>query len=129
MVDDLIPDKYSLTGSGLKEDLFVGMNPSVVAEGLLHAKNLALSIQSPLSGNSKISTAVQSISDWLGQDVQVKTNKNGNKIFLSATGDKKVRFDLNFPNPHNNPHGHIEELLNGKWKKSGPVFPSDVPHN
>jgi hypothetical protein len=51
MVDDLIPDKYSLTGSGLKEDLvvailFMGMNPGVVVEGLQHAKNFLTVIQS-----------------------------------------------------------------------------------
>jgi hypothetical protein len=134
MVDDLIPDKYSLTGSGLKEDLFVGslfagMNPGMIAEGVQHAKNLATVIQSSLSGNQKISNAVQSISDWLGPDVQMKTNKSEDKIFLSANGDRRVRFDLNNPSPHNNPHGHVEELINGHWVKSGPIYPSDIPNN
>jgi RHS repeat-associated protein len=134
LVDDLIPDEYSLTGLGLKEDmyvgsLFVGMNPGMVTTGIQHAKNLATVVQSSLGGSQKISNAVQSISDWLGSDVQMKTNKDGDKIFLSANGDRRVRFDLNNPSPHNSPHGHVEELINGHWVKSGPVFPSDVPPN
>jgi hypothetical protein len=51
MADDLIPDELSLTGSGLKEDLYVGslfagMNPGAITEGLQHAKNLATGLES-----------------------------------------------------------------------------------
>jgi hypothetical protein len=134
MADDLVSDKYSLTGSGLREDLYVislfaGMNPGMVAEGVQHAKNFLTVVQSSLSRNSSISTTVQYISDWLGDDVQTKINGHGDRVFLSADGEKRVRFDLNYPNPHNNPHGHIEELVNGQWIKSGPIFFADVPHN
>lgn len=32
------------------------------------------------------------------------------------------------PNPHNNPHMHVEELIKGEWR--GPrIYPTNVPHN
>jgi len=48
---------------------------------------------------------------------------------ISKGGIKRIGFDINNPSPHNNPHGHIEELINGKWVKSGPIYPKDVPYN
>ena len=67
--------------------------------------------------------------DWLGKDARVITNKNGDKVFISGDGTKRIRFDINNTSPHNNPHGHVEQLINGKWVKSGPTYPKDVPHN
>jgi hypothetical protein len=134
MIDSMVPDELSLTGSGLKEDLyvgslFIGMNPGIAAEGVQHAKNFTSAIRSSLGGNRKISNTAQSITDWLGPDTQVKTNKSGDKIFISAGGEKRVRFDLNNPSPHSNPHAHLEESVNGRWVKSGPIYPSDLPNN
>jgi hypothetical protein len=133
MTDGIIPDELSLTGSGLKEDLYVGslfggMNPGAIAKGLQHAKNLAAAVQSSLCGNQKISNAVQSMSDWLGPNAQVRTNRSGDKIFLSENGNRKIRFDLNNPSPYANSHGHVEEFVNGHWIKSGPIYPNDLPN-
>jgi hypothetical protein len=59
MVDDRIPDEWSLTGSGLREDwyvasLFVGMNPGMVAASIQHAKNLLTVIQSSSKGSTTV---------------------------------------------------------------------------
>ena len=40
---------------------------------------------------------------------------------------RRVRFDINRPAPHTSPHAHVEELVDGKWRKSGPIYPTDVP--
>jgi len=46
------------------------------------------------------------------------TNKSGDKVFISSDGTRRIRFDINNTSPHNNPHGHVEEFINGKWVKS-----------
>jgi hypothetical protein len=71
----------------------------------------------------------KNIKDWLGKDAKVITNKSGDKVFISSDGTRRIRFDINNTSPHNNPHGHVEEFINGKWVKSGPLYPVDVPHN
>ena len=78
---------------------------------------------------NKIDNLANDINKWIGKDGRVITNASGDKIFLSKDGTRKVRFDINNPLPHNNPHGHVEQLINGKWMKSGPLYPTDVPHN
>ena len=78
---------------------------------------------------NKVTDLAKDIKDWLGKDARVITNKNGDKVFMSGDGTKRIRFDINNTSPHNNPHGHVEELVNGKWVKSGPIYPTDVPHN
>jgi hypothetical protein len=52
--------------------------------------------------------------EWLGPNSKVITNSSGDKVFLSEDGLRKIRFDINNPAPHNNPHMHVEELINGK---------------
>ena len=78
---------------------------------------------------NKVTDLAKNMKDWLGKDARVITNKNGDKVFMSGDGTKRIRFDINNPSPHNNPHGHVEELVNGKWVKSGPIYPTDIPHN
>jgi RHS repeat-associated protein len=69
------------------------------------------------------------IGEWLGSNTRVIINESGDRIFLSADGTRRIRFDLYDPAPHTSPHGHVEEYLNGKWVKSGPIYPTDVPQN
>ena len=76
----------------------------------------------------KISQLEGKISEWLGKETKMIKNKAGDSVFLSKDGTRKVRFDLSYPAPHSNPHGHVEEFINGKWVKSGPIYPNDVPH-
>ena len=74
-------------------------------------------------------SAVDMAEDWLGPNARMITNQAGDKIFLSADGTRRLRFDINRPYPHSSPHAHVEELVNGVWVKSGPIYPTDVPHN
>jgi RHS repeat-associated protein len=69
------------------------------------------------------------ISGWLGEGTRFIRNGAGDSVILSKDGQKCVRFDFNKPKPHNNPHGHIEIKIDDKWIKSGPIYPTDVPHN
>ena len=78
---------------------------------------------------NKVTDLAKDVKDWLGKDAKVITNKNGDKVFISSDGTRRIRFDINNTSPHNNPHGHVEQLVNGKWVKSGPLYPKDVPHN
>ena len=78
---------------------------------------------------NKVDDLAKNIKDWLGKDAKVITNKSGDKVFISSDGTRRIRFDINNTSPHNNPHGHVEEFINGKWVKSGPLYPVDVPHN
>ncbi len=65
--------------------------------------------------------------EWLGSDARTITNSAGDKIFLSKDGLRRVRFDFKNPAPHINPHMHVEQLINGKWVKSGQIYPVGVP--
>lgn len=77
---------------------------------------------------AKIMKLQGQISEWLGEQVQCIRNKAGDPIFVSQNGTKKVRFDFNKPHPHENPHVHFEELIEGEWKEITRVYPSDLPH-
>ena len=70
----------------------------------------------------------EKISQWLGHGTKLIKNKAGDPVFLSKDASRRIRFDFIRPNPHNNPHMHIEKLINGEWKGSR-VYPIDVPHN
>lgn len=76
----------------------------------------------------QVSTVAKAIKIWLGPGAKWIVNKAGDKVFMSKDGTKRVRFDIKNPSPHQSPHGHIEELINGKWVKSGQIYPKDVPH-
>jgi hypothetical protein len=66
------------------------------------------------------------VTKFLGKDARVITNQAGDRVFLSKDGLRRVRLDINNPSPHANPHMHVEVNVNGKWVKSGPLYPSDV---
>jgi hypothetical protein len=56
-------------------------------------------------------------------------NEHGDLIFLSNDGVRRFRFDMKHTYPHSSPHWHLEEFVNSKWVKSGPIYPVDAPHN
>ena len=68
------------------------------------------------------------IKKWLGPGARMIVNKHGDKILISSDGLRRVRFDFKYPHPHQNPHMHVEEFINGRWRKSGPIYPKDIPH-
>lgn len=69
------------------------------------------------------------ISGWLGEGTKFIRNEAGDAVFLSKDGFRRVRFDFNSVHPHNNLHSHVEIKIDGDWVKSGPIYPTDVPHN
>lgn len=69
------------------------------------------------------------ISSWLGEGTRFIRNEAGDSVFISKDGLRCVRFDFNRPKPHNNPHAHVEIKVDGKWIKSGEIYPTDIPHN
>lgn len=73
--------------------------------------------------------AVDAVTEWVGKDAKFMRNKYQDVVILSKDETRKVRFDIKHTTPHSNPHAHAEELVNGKWVKSGPIYPTDVPHN
>lgn len=77
---------------------------------------------------AKISQLEGKLSEWLGKETRMIKNKAGDLVFLSKDARKRVRFDFLRPNPHNNPHMHLEELIDNEW--IGPrIYPKDVPNN
>ncbi len=85
-----------------------------------------------LGSGEKIAEVIQlekRIAEWLGEGAKFIKNEAGDPVFLSKDGLRCVRFDFNNTMPHNNPHAHIEFKVNGKWIKSGQIYPSDLPHN
>ncbi|MCL2425179.1 MAG: hypothetical protein FWD05_02465 [Oscillospiraceae bacterium] len=86
-----------------------------------------------IQGGNNAQGLSRQASDWLGPNTRIVTNSSGDKIFISADGMRKIRFDINNPLPHNNPHVHIEIFVNGRWKPASSavtqIYPSNVPHN
>ncbi len=78
---------------------------------------------------SEILTLEKQISSWLGEGAKFIRNEAGDSVFLSKDGMRCVRFDFNNTKPHNNLHAHVEIKVDGKWVKSGQIYPIDVPHN
>ncbi len=94
------------------------------AQGALNLKQAL-----KLTNSSHIIYLEKQISELLGEGVRAIKNEVGDPIFLSKDGLRCVRFDFNKTVPHNNVHAHVELKVNGKWIKSGPIYPIDVPHN
>lgn len=78
--------------------------------------------------STRVVNLADDIAEWLGKGARTIVNKNGDLVFISKNGTRRVRFDIKNPKPHKNPHSHVEELINGKCQKSGPLYPKDVPH-
>ena len=73
------------------------------------------------------SKATDAVSKWLGKGTQVKTNKAGDKIFISADGKRRFRVDIK--NPHGDkPHMHLETKPNKRWHDATDkhrIYPKD----
>jgi hypothetical protein len=96
------------------------------AEAVAQLQEDGITVGKPGNPAASLEKAIQAAKDWLGKEVRAITNKNGDSVFMNKAGTRKLRFDIKNPSPHENPHAHIEELINGKWK--GPrIYPRDVP--
>ncbi len=106
---------------------------SAVYAGIRTAeRTFLLESVSGLENGAKIAEIVKlekQISNWLGEGAKFIKNEAGDSVFISKDGLRCVRFDFNSTKPHNNPHAHVEIKVDGKWVKSGQIYPTDVPHN
>ncbi len=94
-------------------------------------KTLLLESTIGLETGAKIAEVVQlenQVSGWLGEGTQFIRNKAGDPIFISKDGLRKLRFDFNRPAPHESPHLHLEQFVDGEWQEISRVYPIDVPH-
>lgn len=80
------------------------------------------------SHNDKVGFVATKIQNWIGEEAKIMTNTSDDLIILSKDGNRKIRFDINNPYPHNNPHVHIEKNVNGRWKTER-IWPTDVDPN
>ena len=77
--------------------------------------------------STSVGRTVADAREWLGPGGRAITNDAGDKIFLSENGLRRIRVDINRPYPHEFGHAHLEEFIDGKWVRSGPIYPYDVP--
>ena len=125
--DILLPG--AVTKAGLKGTRELS---SVCKNLKLADKTLLLESVNEVKNAAKIGQIVElekQVSTWLGERTRFIHNEAGDSVFLSKDGVRRVRFDINNPTPHQNPHAHVEVKINDKWVKSGPIYPNDVPHN
>jgi hypothetical protein len=98
--------------------------PTVAQDG---ADGTLAGIEPPILGDTSTNTPTvgpvlpantlnNPIEDLLGEGATVKTNKHGDKVFISKDGKTKVRFDIN-ESHGDEPHMHVEKQSStGKWK-------------
>lgn len=79
------------------------------------------------TNKSSVKSLAKDLKSWLGSDARAILNKSDDLIILSKNGSRRLRFDINNTSPHKNLHSHVEELIDGKWVKSGPLYPKDLP--
>ena len=69
----------------------------------------------------RVRRAAQAIKEYMGGQPSVIKNKDGD--FVMMRGDKKIRFDINNPHPHKEPHINIERRTeHGKWRPAGEKY-------
>ena len=128
---NIICEGTSLATSGIKALAMEIIKSPIFRIGSTTTMGLDIINIGGCTGN--VQNISKELADWLGPNSKVITNSSGDKVFVSQDGLRKIRFDMNNPNPHNSPHMHIEELVNGKWKPVDPnnaqIYPIDVPHN
>ena len=77
---------------------------------------------------TKLDLLMEDIEGWVGQgdDIIVIRNKHGDLILRNSANTRRFRMDLNYPNPHENPHMHLEWRV-GRSGWEGPrIYPLDV---
>ncbi len=127
----LFPDNIPFTALG--KNGFRGVNFAIgflssgdeINDASKLVENIVSSTKKP---NSKIQDLANGISNWLGDDLVSIRNKVGDYVLRNAENNKRIRFDFIKPNPHKNPHMHLEWVDDvGEWIGER-VYPKDVPH-
>ncbi|WP_141733938.1 RHS repeat domain-containing protein [Oligoflexus tunisiensis] len=108
------------------EGVAIGAAAGIVGGAAVMCAGEALGVA---TASRAITPAADAILKYIGPGGKLIRNKAGDIVLMSKDGLKKVRFDIKRPQPHNNPHSHVEEIINGTWHKSGPIYPKNVPPN
>jgi len=121
------------TASGLNPRSLPSAQPPKSPRQQLNARKTTQVNNAPLAVSTKPAHIAREIRGWVGDGGQTFKNQNGDTIIMSADGTRKVRFDINNPHPHENPHMHFEHLNNkGNWVPVDPsnpqIYPFNVPH-
>ena len=97
----------------------------------LASRVLGRSGSSASTSHSNVENIARGINEWLGDGTRMIINSSGDRIFISADGTRKVRFDINNTSPHSSVHMHFEYLRGTGWRPVDPnspqVYPRDVP--
>jgi len=73
-------------------------------------------------GETSTRQLANKLCDWIG-DSPAPFKSDQSIGWNSADGLRTVRFDIFEPFHHGAEHMHVEELVDGVWQKSGPIFP------
>jgi hypothetical protein len=98
-----------------------------LATWLASGARIVMGTAAAKEGTTLVDDVARHAKEWLGKDYKVIINKAGDDVFMSKDRLRKIRFDIRNPTPHKNPHVHLEQLINGKWKGVR-IYPKDVPH-
>jgi len=126
IVDDYktITDDKSSVGEKILAGLSIASEALPISAGdVKSVASFAMRHGDEAVGGSRVAEAAKAIRDWLGDGARIIKNKDGDMVIINRGETRRVRFDINNPYPHQEPHGHAEEFIAGKWRKSGPVYP------
>jgi hypothetical protein len=75
------------------------------------------------------------------QEARLRMNDNNYEIiaelekdtsdFSLEGGARQLKFCISETFPHQSAHTHVDEFIGpyiGDWRRSGPIYPTDVPH-
>ncbi len=118
--------QLAIDGRKNREENIFALGADVAGALTPGVTGLGLGVRAAKSAD-RINDAVKRAEDFLGKNPRVITNQHGDKIFLSEDGTKRMQFHINKTHPHESPHVHMDEKINGDWVKSGPIYPGGVP--
>lgn len=105
----------------------VSTGVKIGGKAVTHAADAISAAGKGAKAGKTVEGVASDILQWLGEGARFIKNSNGDTVIVSQDGLRRVRFDINNPWPHSSQHAHVEELVDGNWIKSGPIYPKDVP--
>lgn len=121
----LVPESFDLAVGGQKFYVHPNATKHMAEYATSHQlsnvpiSSFAGSVESALAQGLRPGRNFLRVGPW---ELGIDTNSN-----VSDDGLRRIRVDINRPYPHSSPHAHVEELVNGRWVRSGPLYPTDVP--
>jgi len=102
-------------------EALIGGITALSARGAIFAVRIAMGISRGIYSSRKIRKAAKEIEKFFGGKPD-RIFRNPSNDIIIMKGNKKIRFDINNPHPHKNPHFHIlKKRPNGKWISTGKI--------